>query len=198
MNFLDEISSRFDVPYCFAPLPENCRAYLLDGVAILNDALTPEQTHWSYCHEVAHFLLNHHRNPPSTDAEEREQESDANQLAAEIMLPPEKFKPASSDTLKNLKRQFPHASHEVIARRRLSFRLGLLTIIDDGRITTRLAPDGWNRPKQLFPLESEALKTCMTEKDEVDLDRDGRCVEATYVDEGRGVIRVILFMEGDE
>jgi hypothetical protein len=198
MSFLDEISFRFGIPYSFAPLPDNCRAYLLDGVAVLNDALTPEQAHWAYCHEIAHFLLNHHRKPPPTDAEEREQESDANQLAAEIMLPAEKFKPASSDTLIKLKQQFPHASHEVIARRRLSFRPGLLTIIDDGRITARLAPHGWNRPRKLFPLESEALKTCMTKKNEVILDREGRCVEATYVDEGRGVIRVILFMEGDE
>lgn len=196
MSFLDALSTRLGVPYRFASLPENCRAYLLDGVAVLNDQLSPEQTHWSYCHEVAHFKLNHHQDLPVDETDERKQEADANRLAADFMLPEAQFKSLSHESLICLKESFPHASYEVLARRRLNFRPGLLTIIDNERITVRLAPEGWNRPPRLFPLESEALKTCLACKEEVVMSRDAMTVEATYVDEGTGVIRVILFLEG--
>lgn len=198
MSFLDELADRFGVPYRFARLPHKCRAYLINGAAVISDDLTPEQAHWSYCHELAHFLLGHHQDLPPDDAEERRQEAEANRLAAEILLPKDQFAAVACQPLAKLKRAFPHVSHEVIARRRIRFRPGLLTIYDNGKLTARIAPDNWNVPAQLFPLELRALKECLASKGEIEIREEGISVEGTYVDEGRGVVRVILFTESEE
>ena len=198
MSFLDKLSKRLGVPYRFAGLPDGCRAYLINGVAVVSDNLTQEQANWSYCHEIAHSLLHHHSDLPIDDAEEREQELAANRLAAEILLPEDEFKPLAHLSILALKKTFSHASHEVLAKRRMAYRPGLLTIVDNSKLTARLAPDGWNVPGRFFPLEQEALKACLAKKDEVIMEAGGMRVEATYVDEGRGVVRVILFVEGEE
>jgi len=198
MSFLDELSARFGVPYRFAKLPEKCRAYLVDGAAVLNENLNSERAHWAYCHEVAHLQLGHPANPPRDDAEERDQETEANRLASDLLLPEDQFAPAAQGSLTELKRTFPFASHEVLARKRMRYRPGLLTIFDNGKMTARLVPDDWNPPAGgLFPLEREALKLSLESKGEETVKREGLQVEATYVDEGRGVIRVILFLEGE-
>ena len=93
MSFLDELSARLGVPYRLARLPQGCRAYLMNGIAVINDSLTPEQANWSYCHEVAHSMLQHQADLPIDDAEEREQELAANRLAAQILLPEGEFRP---------------------------------------------------------------------------------------------------------
>ena len=198
MSFLDELSARLGVPYRLARLPQGCRAYLMNGIAVINDSLTPEQANWSYCHEVAHSMLQHQAELPIDDAEEREQELAANRLAAQILLPEGEFRPLAHFSLLALKQTFPQASHEVLAKRRLTYRPGLLTIFDNGRLTARLAPEGWNIPGQFFPLEQEAMKACLSKKEEVVMESEGMRIEATYVDEGRGVVRVILFVEGEE
>jgi hypothetical protein len=196
MSFMDELSLRLGIPYRFAPLPEGCKALLLDGTAVINRDLTPEQAHWSFCHEAAHLQLGHAKHLPRDESEEREQEREANLLASELLLPTAQFRPHANESLSALKRAFPHASYEALARRRLLFRSGLLTICDNGKVTARLAPDGWNPPRALFPLEAEAIRTCYREQTEIHLRRDEMQVEATYVDQGRGVLRVISFMEG--
>ncbi len=196
MSFLDELSLRLGIPYRFAPLPDGCKALLLDGVAVINQDLTPEQAHWSYCHEAAHLQLGHPKHLPYDESEEREQEREANLLASELLLPASQFRPRASASLAELKHSFPHASYEVLARRRLQFRPGLLTICDNGKVTARLAPDGWNPPRALFPLEAKAIRTCYREQSEIHLQKDEMRAEATYVDQGRGVLRVIVFLEG--
>ncbi len=197
MSFLDELSRKQDVPYRFAAVPEGRRSYLIGGVVVLDESLTPERAHWAYCHEVAHLKLNHPRTPPMDSADEVFQENEANRMASEMLLPEREFSTQVHRTLPELKELFPHASYEVIARRRLAFRPGLLSIVDNGKLTARVAPDGWNKPAQLFPLEKKAYDACMKKKGEVTLNEEGMQVEATYVDEGRGVVRVILFLEGE-
>ncbi|MCX6641395.1 MAG: ImmA/IrrE family metallo-endopeptidase [bacterium] len=197
MAYLDDLAARHGVPYRFAVVPEGHRAYLMGNVVILNQTLTPERAHWAYCHEVAHLLLHHPALLPIDESAEIEQENEANRLASELLLPDELILPHIQHSLLDLKQTFPFASHEVLARRRQLFRSGLLTIFDNGKMTTRLAPDGWSCPANLFPLEQQALKECYTNRSEVILDVDGMKVEGTYVDEGRGVLRVILFLEGD-
>ncbi len=193
--FLDTLVRRHGVPYRFSITPEGRRSYLLAGTVILDRSLTPERAHWAYCHELAHWLLGHAETPPADPAEERRREREADQLASRFMLPEDRFKPHVHRSLNELKSLFPHASYEVIARRRLQFRPGLLTIVDNRRLTARLAPDGWNRPAELFPLEKDGLERCLDSRDEQVIEGDGMMVEATYVDDGRGVIRVILFTE---
>jgi Zn-dependent peptidase ImmA (M78 family) len=193
--FLDDLVRRHGVPYRFSKIPEGRRSYLLAGVVILDESLTEERAHWAYCHELAHLLLDHPETPPADYAEELQREGEANQLASQLILPDETFKPHAHRRLTELKSFFPHASYEVIARRRLQFRFGLLTIVDNQRVTTRIAPESWNRPMRLLPLEMKALERCSTSKSESILEEEGMRVEATYVDEGWGVIRVILFTE---
>lgn len=198
MSFLDELSRKLDVPYRFAAVPEGRRSYLIGGVVVLDESLTSERAHWAYCHEVAHLKLNHPITPPIDSADEVFQENEANRLASQMLLPDEKFRNQVHRSLPELKGLFPHTSYEVIARRRLTFRPGLLTIVDNGKVTARLAPEGWNKPAGLFPLEKKAYDVCMSKKGEVTLNEEGMQVEASYVDEGRGVVRVILFLEGEE
>ncbi len=93
MSFLDELARRCGVPFRFAPLAEDRRAYLIEGAVVLNDALAPERAHWAYCHEAAHLLLGHSRELPHDEAEEKEQEAQANRLAADLLLPEDQFLP---------------------------------------------------------------------------------------------------------
>jgi len=198
MPYLDDLAARLGVPYRFARMADGQRACLIAGTVLLDPDLTPERACWSYCHETAHWRLGHPDMPPRDETEEREQEAAANALAAELLLPAEQFRPLAGFSLAGLKHACPYASHEVLSRRRLAFRPGLLTIFDNEKLTARLAPDGWNCPRRLFGLEVEALNLCRKIHGDFVLRRDGRTVEATWVDEGRGVERVILFMEGDE
>jgi len=197
MSYLDELSARLGVPYRFARLTDGCRGLLIDGAVVLDESLTPERAHWAFCHEVAHLQLDHHVHLPRDDVEEREQEAAANQLASELLIPEHQFRPLLRLTLAELKGHFPYASHEVLARRRMRYRPGLLTLYDNGKLTCRMAPEGWNAPSQLFPLEAKAFRQCLDSKAEVLLEEGAMKVEATYVDEGRGVVRVILFLEGE-
>ncbi len=74
----------------------------------------------------------------------------------------------------------------------------MLTIFDNGKRTVRLAPDGWNLSGRLFPLEAEAYQRALETKGELSLAQGGFKVEAAFIDEGRGVQRVIVFLEGEE
>ncbi|MBU1652417.1 ImmA/IrrE family metallo-endopeptidase, partial [bacterium] len=190
--FIRAAAQRYDVPVKISSVVEGRRAFLLGTTIYLNADLPEERANWAFCHELAHLLLKHHERMPRDTVEEEAQERAANFLASDLILPEEEFKPLMHLSLEELKQRFSHASYEVIARRRLKFRPGLLTIVDDVKISARLAPDGWNRPMQLFPPESQALDRCLQEKNELVLQEEGMTVEATYIDEGRGVVRVIL------
>lgn len=48
MSYLDDLVRRHGVPYRFASLLEERRSYLIDGVIVLNEDLTPESAHWAY------------------------------------------------------------------------------------------------------------------------------------------------------
>jgi len=193
--FIKAVAQKYDVSVTVSSAMEGRRAFLVGTTIFLDRELPEERANWAFCHELAHLLLNHHIDLPRDSAEEEEQERKANALASDLMLPEDDFQPLVHLTIGELKQRFFHASHEVIARRRLKYRPGLLTIVDDGVVSSRLAPDGWNRPFQLFPPEKAALDRCLSDKADFVLHDEGMTVEATYIDEGRGVIRVILFAE---
>ena len=197
MSYLDELSTRLGVPYRLAPLADGCRALLIDGAVVLAPEQVPERAHWAYCHEVAHLRLNHPQDLPRDSTEELQQESEASALAAELLLPKASFRRHAHRTLTDLKERFPFASYEALARRRLTFRPGLLTIFDNDKRTCRIAPPDWNTAARLFSIETKARKACLKKKAEVILEDGGMTAEATYVDEGRGVVRVIVFLEGE-
>jgi len=195
MEFIDVLARTHSLPYRLTAMSDGRRSYLIAGLVMLDEKLQPERINWAYCHELAHHLLKHAHYQPLDDAELQEQENDANKLAAELLLPEDEFAPHSQQTLSELKSIFAHASYEVIARRRLHFYSGLLTIYDNNKMTARISPDGWNQPPGLCPTEKLALDQCYRDRAEVTLRMDGLAVEATFIDEGRGVERVILFAE---
>ncbi len=99
MTYLDDLAARLQVPYRFVRLPETCRAYLLQGEIVLNEDLSPERAHWAYCHEVAHLRLGHPAEFPHDELENSAQESEANRLASELLLPEELFLPHLQNSL---------------------------------------------------------------------------------------------------
>lgn len=175
------------------PLPGRVPAYKYDDehgpVVVLDSALPPERQHFSLAHETAHVLLDH------GDEIAPEEELAANRLAGELLLPDPLFSEHTHLTLRELKAEFPHASFEVIARRRLAFAPGVLTIVDDMRLTRRLVADDFAAPPRPVPAEWRLIERCFRERADLDDSGEGIRLHGTYVDEGRGVIRVLLVTE---
>ncbi len=192
-----EFAARHDVRLRLeAPLPEDVPGYKYDDnegpVVVLNAAMPPERRHFALAHEVAHILLGH------GDELEEGEELEANRLAAELLLPTERFSREAWQPLRELKRLFPHASHEAIARRRLAFVPGVLTIVDDGRLTRRLVSEGFAAPPHPAPFEWNLIERAFETRGDLEEEAEGLRLSAVFVDEGRGVARVLLLAEGDE
>ncbi len=149
---------------------------------------------WKFCHELAHILLGHLDEAIHTP----EQERMADELAGELLLPEAEFKPlALREGLDELKRRFPQASWEAIARRRLAFRPAVMTVFDAGRLTSRQAPENYAFPATLTEAERETARRCLEEKCYQRYAARGMLLEAWHIDDGRGVERVILLTEAD-
>ncbi len=154
--------------------------------------LYPPRMNWRFCHELAHILLNH----PSTKSIAQENEFEADELATELMLPRAEFEPLSAELdLPELKVRFPHASWEVIARKRIRFRPAVLSIFDNEVLTYRKAPQNMNYPRQLSPEELEVVQKCYEAKEHFKIRTDLLFVAGYYIDENPDVKRVILLTE---
>jgi hypothetical protein len=114
-----------------------------------------ERLHWTVAHEIgetcAHRVFDFLGVDPR-EAAPAARESVANQLAGRLLLPRVWFGPDARQCgwdLIELKRLYPTASHELIARRMLDFPAPVvITVIDNGRRTWRLG----NLPGRLPPL----------------------------------------------
>jgi hypothetical protein len=119
------------------------------GAIFVGEADRPERLQWAVAHELGEFAV--HRVfkragiPPRGD-EPALREQLANELARRILLPLRPFQSAGRDCnwdLTELKRTFPAASHELIARRTLDLPPPVvITVIDHGRVHWRRG----NRP----------------------------------------------------
>lgn len=103
-----------------------------------------ERLNWSFCHELAHILLDHNESNSPSD----EEEMDANNFASELILPMSSFLEHSKKNLSQLKLLFPFCSYEVLLRRKLQYRIGVGTILDEGSISFRKG-----NPDLSFPIE---------------------------------------------
>ncbi len=175
------------------PLPGKVPAYKYeDGdlmVVVLDSSLPDERQHFSLAHEAAHLILGH------TGDVSPQEEQEANFLASELLLPDPPFSDFAYENLRGLKDAFPQASFEALARRRQQFIPSVLTIMDDGLITRRLTSDEFSAPFQITPHERHTLQECLHTGEDQDETGDGIRLHATYVDEGRGVVRVLLIVE---
>ncbi len=175
------------------PLPGSVSGYKYRSsdspVVVLDSNLPPERQHFALAHEVAHIVLEH-QGPIKP-----EEEAEANHLASEFILPEKQFRQQAWRPLHELKKLFSHASYEVIARRRLAFVPGALTIFDNGRRTTRLTSDDFSAPDEPVEGEWETARESFRRREDVTCENDGLLICATYVDDGRGVERVLLIVE---
>ncbi|MDK9698658.1 MAG: ImmA/IrrE family metallo-endopeptidase [bacterium] len=161
----------------------------------LDRNLSPERQNFSFCHELAHLLLEHdNETHPS-----QEEEFLANQLAARLLLPDATFGlDAKSLPLAALKEKYPYASWEAILRRKLQFRHGVGTIVDEGKITFRGASPSIAFPHHPSPNEWGIIRDAFNEACSLFREQDGLTMTADYVDTGSGVRRVLLWTEWEE
>ncbi|MFH0882287.1 MAG: ImmA/IrrE family metallo-endopeptidase [bacterium] len=161
-----------------------------DGPVVVLDASLPqERKNFALAHEAAHILLGHN------DGVAPDEEAEANQLASELLLPHGDFAPDAWRSLRELKEVFPHASFEAIARRRLAYIRGVLTIVDDGNVKRRLVSEDFAAPPQPTSLEWDVIDRCYREKGDIEHSGEGLHLHACYVDTGRNVVRVLLTVD---
>ena len=153
--------------------------------------LTTEQQNFVIAHELAEIELNE-REDLSLD----ERHQMANYRAGEILLPDEEFGVVvQHDDLDVLKARYPHCSYEVIARRTLAFLPRILTILDNGLRTTRIASEHLQYPYDMTDPEQQAVAECVRRREKVEIENENLALTVHYIDQNRGVIRVILFTE---
>lgn len=165
-----------------------------DKTIVLDPDLYPPRMAFRFCHELAHILLDH-----SGPALSKSDEYEADKLAGELLLPESDFKRAIRKyDLEGLKEQFPHASWEAIGRRYIQFIESVLTIWDNGKQTTRVGSPGFGFPPAPENVESAVMKRCL-ERGEHIAEKVGRFdMSAWFVDEGRGVKRVLMLTKVEE
>ena len=192
-DFIRRLAEQYKVNFRLHPLGEGVRGYKLedkDDEIVLNELNPPERRNWTFCHELAHIILGHPAEPD--DIEERE----ADQLAAELMLPERDFIPDSKGMdLERLKELYPHASYEVIARRCLQFNMGVMTIFDQKQLTRRLGSIGMNYPLLPSPEELNVMRECSRIKSNYTQETEALFIKGYYIDQERDIIRVILITQ---
>jgi hypothetical protein len=197
VNFLFDMARRHSVEVHLKRLSDGVRGYMIPERTIVIDLdLSEERMNWTFCHELAHLLLKHgsaERHITTSD------ENEAHELAQDLLLPPESFRAdVHRLSLPELKQRYPQASWEVIARTRLRYRPGIMTIFDNDRRTLRLAPPPLTCPPHLLPLE-QSVRQALSASHPFASARDGDLfVEGAFVDDGQGVQRVILVAESQE
>jgi IrrE N-terminal-like domain len=174
-------------------MPDGITAYKYDtdsgSVVVLEKNQYPERLNFALAHEVAHIQLNH-----SGEVGENE-EQEANRLASEILLPTDQFAPLAHMSIRELKEFFPHTSFEALARRRIAFVPSVLTLIDDYSLKYRLSSDSFSAPDYPTQFEWDVIKECYSLTHDISKTGDGITANATFIDTGRGIIRVILTVE---
>ena len=114
------------------------------GAIFVGEAERPERLQWAVAHELGEIAV--HRvfedlHIPAADEPPGLREQLANELARRILLPLRPFERAGRDChwdFYELKRVFPTASHELLARRMLDLATpAIITVCDHGRISWR-------------------------------------------------------------
>jgi len=191
MSFIDKLANEHNIKVIYKSI-EDHEGFAADRSIYIDPNLYPPRMNWIFCHELAHILLGH----TTGNTIRHGNEVEADEYAAELMLPTVKFRPLVDKLdLAELKERFPHASWEVIARRWVQFHPEVLTIFDNERLTLRQAPDGYNFPRHVSLPEQEIIKQCYDTCMHQSVKSDGLILRGYYVDDGRGVRRVLLLTE---
>lgn len=169
--------------------------YSLGRTVVLADDLYAPRRNFIFCHELAHILLKHTNKPTKRIQDER----DADELAVELMLPEDEFRSRMAElNFLELRGLYPYASWEVVARRWSQLKPAVLTIVDNGLIKCRIAPPGLNFPPRPTKPELSLLKQSIESREHLFLFQQPLAVSSYFIDEGRGIERVILLTEIEE
>ncbi|MBC8491109.1 MAG: ImmA/IrrE family metallo-endopeptidase [Candidatus Marinimicrobia bacterium] len=186
-NFIRSKAKEYNVEVRIRPLDEGIRGYKIDGEIVLNEYCYAERRNWTFCHELGHIILGHSSEP--SDDEEKE----ADCFAAEIMMPEVDFIPDSRGVdLIELKRIYPHASWEAIARRCLQFHELIITIFDEGKVTFRSGSGNINFPYVPLNEEISMMEDSYKGKKSFGKIFGSFSIEAYFIDESKDILRVIL------
>ena len=193
-----DIAKKLNIEIIEKPFSDNLRGSAFkvnDKWFIAVNQLDPEERkNFTIAHELAEIEL-----ATREDLSDDEKHNLANIKAAEKLLPERSFK---NDMFKfnlyQLKKLYPQASYEVIARRILDYKNAVLTIFDNFSKTIRIGSRGINFPQFLLPEEKKVVKKCYNLKGYSEKEKDNISIKGYYIDEGRGVKRVIMLTEIDE
>ena len=192
-EFIGKIADEYNVKVRLRALEEDTRGYIIDGEIVLNRFLYPERRNWTFCHELGHLVLGHSDHPSM------EEDRAADRFAAELMLPEGDFmRDSRCRNLEELKRIYPHASYEAIARRLGQFQPVVMSIFDDGQLTFRGGSPQIVFPQNPFPEELAIVDRSFREKRSLEESSPLMNLKAFYIDQGREVVRVILISEPQE
>lgn len=169
-------------------LPDNLKGYTRKIGSLheiyVNADQRSERQNFALAHEIFELIL------PDQPYKERL----CNLGASNLLMPYRWFKEACQTTsfnLVSLKKTFSTASWEAIAYRTLAFREGVVSIVDNGRVTNRVGSMGHSYPPDLTHPERLALRQTMDTGETTTMEQGGMTVEAYPVFE-EGWRRVIL------
>jgi len=215
--FIESLAARYDMEVRYEALGGSPEAYVINRTIVLDEDLYLPRMNWCFCHELAHVILGHQPQPVTPETER-----EADELTVELMLPAAEFRaamrriknqdkahllldtfPLILDTIPSdqtsalplLKETFPHASWEAIARRWAEFKPAVLTIFDNGLVTRRFAPPELAHPHNPTLAELNTARQCWESRTHLTATNDELTIQAYFVDDNRGVERVILLTE---
>ncbi|MFN3821421.1 MAG: ImmA/IrrE family metallo-endopeptidase [bacterium] len=192
ISFIEDLAAQYGVKVVYEIIPDGREAYTTRDTIVLNPEVYPPRLNYAFCHELAHWILNH----PFEPFLRKDIEQEAEVLAIELMLPREEFLRAMrSCDLAGLKERFPYASWEVLARRLGEFQPAVVSIFDDGLLTRRIAPPNQTCPRHPTSAEMQVVVQAFNTRSHQKTSINGLRLNAYYLDEGTGVSRVILLTE---
>jgi Zn-dependent peptidase ImmA (M78 family) len=158
---------------------------------IVNKLDSPERQNFTIAHEYCEIQLEN-----KTDLPLDEQHQLANIMAGELLLPDDEFKPAVNRyDLHELKKIFPSVSYEVIARRLVQFKPLVVTIFDNGLVTSRFGSPLIRFPQSATQLEQTTAQSCYETKKTVSVSEPLMTVSGYYIEETNGIVRVYITAE---
>lgn len=134
-----------------------------------------------------------------SDLSPDEKHNFANKLASEFLLPKEEFEQVvHTKDIHELKKDFPHVSYEVIARRIPSFRSVIVSIMDNMKVTCRFGPPGVNFPRTITHDEMAVGRKAYKSKSTAMDSKPPLKITAYYLEKVNHIERVFIVSEIDE
>lgn len=157
----------------------------------VNPQDTEERKSFTIAHEIAEIMLYDDKELSNDDKHKI-----ANFIAGEILMPKEEFKKdIYQNDLYQLKKIYSNCSYEAISRRMLNFMPQILTIFDNKKKYIRIASESIRFPQNLTKAELDVVEKCYELKSRYEKNEENLKIIGYFIDEGRGVERVILLTE---